>query len=450
MISLRSAPSRFTAIACALWLACSAAICSASDLMTLLAEAENSDPFYREAQNLALAAAEGIPQARAELWFPRITFEAGINQLSQDINNPAGFGAGGDISFGTERFRLNAEQPIYNYGRYVALKQADKRLQQAQLEVLAAHQDLMVRLAERYFDVLAAQDSLAFAIAEKQSLQSQLEQARQRFDVGLIAITDVQEAQAGYDRALASEISARNDIENAHEALRELTASYPDDLSLLGESVPLTTPEPADIDTWTDTALTNNLELGAALVEAEVAAREIKRQFANHHPTIDVVGGHGYNKQGGRFGSISVTQSDIGVEFRLPIFEGGRVSSATREAEHQHQASLERVEQTRRSVQRRTRQAFLGVNAQISSVKALRQAVLSSQTALDSTRAGFEVGTRTAVDVVAAERGLSQARRDYARARYDYIIETLRLKQAAGSLKPEDLAMANSWLVGSQ
>ena len=169
-------------------------------------------------------------------------------------------------------------------------------------------------------------------------------------------------------------------------------------------------------------------------------------QYAQHFPTLDVTGGHGWNKQGGRFGSTSVTQGDIGVEFNMPIFEGGRTVSRTRQAEHDHRAALERLQQTRRAIYRQTRKAYLGVVSQISSVKALRQAVISSVTALESTRAGFEVGTRTAIDVVAAERGLSQARRDYARAKYDYILETLQLKQAAGSLRPEDIAIANSWL----
>ncbi len=420
-----------------------------TDLLAVLSEAEDRDPFYREAQTLAAAAAESIPQARADLWFPRINFDAGASEVRQDIDNPSRFGAGGIVSFSTHNYRINAEQPIYHHDRYVALKQADKRLQQAQLEVLAAHQDLMVRVAERYFDVLAAEDNLAFAIAEKQSLQGQLEQAQQRFDVGLIAITDVQEAQAGFDRALASEISARNAIENAHEALREITSSYHPALTPLGGEMPLVSPVPEDIDTWTETALDNNLELSAAWVETEIAQTEIKRQFSGHLPSIDVVGGHGFNKQGGRFGSTKVDQSDIGVRLQIPIFEGGRVSSATREAEHRHQAALERLEQTRRSVQRRTRQAFLGIQSHISSVNALNQAVLSSRTALDSTRAGFEVGTRTAIDVIAAERGLSQAKRDYARARYDYIVEMLRLKQAAGSLSPQDLGSANAWLTSA-
>ncbi|MEQ8495164.1 MAG: TolC family outer membrane protein, partial [Gammaproteobacteria bacterium] len=319
----------------------------------------------------------------------------------------------------------------------------------AQLEVVVARQDLLLRVAERYFEVLAARDSLQFARAAKQSLERQLEQARQRFEVGLIAITDVQEAQAGYDRALADEISAQNAIENAIEALREVTASYHDDLLVLGDDMPLLVPEPQDIDAWTNTAIEHNLEIAASLVATDIAREEISRQTAQHYPTLDIVGGHNFNRAGGRFGSAKVHQSEINLELNLPLYSGGRVLSQTREAEHEHRATLDRLEQSRRAVQRDTRQAYLGVITRISSVKALEQAVVSSTTALESTRAGFEVGTRTAVDVVAAERVLSEAKRDLARARYDYIIDMLRLKKAAGSLSPEDLAAANSWLTQS-
>ena len=426
---------------------CAPTVCIAgSDLMSILEAAEQMDPEYREAQSAALAVAEGVPQARADLWLPTLSFSAGTSRLRQDIETASGFGTGGQISFTTQNFRINLSQPIYHHDRFIALKQADHRVRQAQLEVLFARQELMIRVAERYFEVLAAQDNLAFANAEKESLMSQLEQAQQRFDVGLIAITDVQEAQAGHDRALASEISARNEVENANEALREVTETYYDDLSSLGESMPLVVPEPEDIEAWTDNALNNNLELSAAVVASNIAQKEIRRQHTQHFPTLDVTGSHGWNEQGGRFGSTSVTQGDIGIEFNMPIFEGGRTMSSTREAQHDHQAAVERLEQTKRAVYRQTREAFLGVISEISSVKALRQAVVSSQTALESTQAGFEVGTRTAIDVVAAERGLSEAKRDYARARYDYILETLRLKQAAGSLQPDDIAIANSWL----
>ena len=438
------------ALLLALLAAASLASAAHTDLLGALDAAEQSDPLYRQAQQQALAIAEEIPQARAQLWLPNINFTAGISHVEQSLSG--GFSlAGSDNSptYANKEYRINLAQPVYHHDRYVLLRQADKRLRQAQYEVLAARQDLMLRVAERYFNQLAAHDSLVFAKAETESLKSQLDQAQQRFEVGLIAITDVQEAQAGYDRAQAAQIGAENEVENANEALREVTANYDLDLAPLGEGLPLVVPEPLDIERWTATALERNLSLSAATMAADIAHQEIRRQYAGHYPSLDIVGGHSFNKQGGRFGNLSLDQNDIGIQVTVPLYEGGQVVSRTRAAEHQSNAAIERLEQTRRAVHRETRQAYLGVVTKISSVKAFAQAVVSSQTALESTRAGFEVGTRTAVDVVAAERSLYQSKRDFSRARYDYIIETLRLKKAAGSLQPEDLMATNSWLLDS-
>lgn len=424
--------------------------CFSEDLLAIMSEAEVNDPVFREAQSNTLAVSEGIPQARAEAWLPELSFSAGASRVQQTIAIDSQLGAGGDVAFDTRRFRVDLVQPVYRRDRWLRIGQASKQLQQSELELEAAKQSLVTRTAERYFEVLAAQDNLEFAQAEKDSLQGQLEQAQQRFDVGLIAITDVQEAQAGYDRATANEIQARNQLDVRQEELREITGNYYEQLSPLGEEFPLTPPEPADIDAWTNTAIEQNLEIAAAQMASEIAHEEIRIQYAGHFPTFDITGGHGFNDQGGRFGATQITQGDIGMEINFPIYRGGRVVSQTREAKHSHQAALERLEQARRAAYRQTRQAYLGVMTQISTVKALKQAVVSSTTALESTRAGFEVGTRTAVDVVDAERGLFQSKRDYARARYDYILEILRLKVATGSLSPEDLATANSWLVSNQ
>lgn len=438
---------RVIAIFIALQLSVPAQGSAFADLIGVLEQAQETDPQFREAQANALAAGEGIPQARADLFLPTLSFNGSTSRVKQDITLDAAFGAGGDVAFTTRQFRITLNQPVYHYDRYVRLQQADQRSQQAQFELDAARQALIVRVAERYFEVLAAQDSLDFAMAEKQSLEGQLEQAKQRFEVGLIAITDVQEAQAGFDRATANEIVAENELDNSREALRETTEVYYDKLAKLGASIKLTPPDPTDIEAWTQTALDQNLEIAAAKIAAEIAFKEIRAQSAGHIPTIDITGSHGFNKQGGRFGGSEVTQGDIAIELNLSIYEGGRIESRAREATYEHSAAIERLEQAKRAVFRETRQAYLGVLAQISTVKALRQAVLSSKTAVESTRAGFEVGTRTAVDVVDAEQGLFEARRDFSRARYNYILDILRLKQAAGTLEPGDLAVANSWLV---
>jgi outer membrane protein len=262
----------------------------------------------------------------------------------------------------------------------------------------------------------------------------------------LIAITDVQEAQAAFDLATANEIQAVNQVDLALEALREVIGEYAQQLEPLGERMPLLSPDPTDIEVWTQQALTQNLEIEAQRALVRQAAEEIKRQRAGHYPTLDIVGSYGEQSSGGRFGATEIDFTALGLQLNVPLFSGGLVSSQVREAAHRYQESLQVLEQTARGIQRRTRDAYLGVESGISRVKALKQAVLSNQTSVEATKAGFEVGTRTTVDVVAAEQGLFRARRDYARARYDYLVNALRLRQAAGSLSQLDLLEVNTWL----
>lgn len=416
----------------------------ANDLLDIYEYARNSDPQFKQVAASRLAVQEQRPQAFSQL-LPNVSFRADTISNDQDIET-SGFGAGGDVSFNSHSYRLALTQPVFRRDRFVGLKQATSRIQQAEAELTAARQDLILRTTEAYFNVLAAEDTLSFAQAEKKSLSRQLEQAKQRFDVGLTAITDVQEAQAGFDRAFAEEIAAQNNVDNAREALREITGEYFSDLAALGKNMPLLRPDPDNINEWTDTALNQNLSVIAALHAVDTSRTEIKRQFAGHLPTLDIVASHGFDKSGGRFGAFESTTTTVGLELNVPIFQGGLVNSRVREANQRLEEQIQRLEQARRDAQRNTRQAFLGVISGISRVKALNQAVISSETALQATEAGFEVGTRTAVDVVAAERVTSQARRDLARARYDYLLDSMRLKLSAGTLSTDDINHINSWL----
>ena len=418
----------------------------AVDLLEIYGHALDSDPQYRQVAATQRAVLEQRPQALAQL-LPTLTFSANAMTNEEDITtefNP--IDRTGKVSYGSHGYSLDLSQPLFRGDRIMGYLQADNLIRQADAELIAARQDLIVRTTRAYFEVLAAYDNLGFAEAEKKSLSRQLDQAKQRFDVGLSAITDVQEAQAGYDRAFAAEIEARNNVDNTQEALREITGVYISDLALLGETMPLLSPQPEEIETWTGAALEQNLNVLAARHSVDSARREVKKQQAGHLPSVDMVARHSLNSTGGRFGSYESESSSIGVQVNVPLFSGGFVSSRVRETRERLNAELERLEQARRNAQRLTRQAYLGVISGISRVKALKQAVVSSETALEATEAGFEVGTRTAVDVVAAERATSQARRDYARARYDYLLDTLRLKQASGSLSVEDLSEVNRWL----
>ena len=418
----------------------------AVDLLEIYGYALDGDPQYRQVSATRRAVLEQRPQALAQL-LPTLTFSANALTNEEDITtefNP--IDRTGKVSYGSHGYSLNLSQSLFSGDRIMGYLQAGNLIKQADAELIAARQDLIVRTTSAYFEVLAAYDNLGFAEAEKKSLSRQLDQAKQRFDVGLSAITDVQEAQAGYDRAFAAEIEARNNVDNTQEALREITGVYFSDLALLGETMPLLSPEPEEIETWTNAALEQNLNVLATQHSVDSARREVKKQQAGHLPSVDMVAQHSLNSTGGRFGSYESESSSIGVQVNVPLFQGGFVSSRVRETRERLNAELERLEQARRNAQRLTRQAYLGVISGISRVNALKQAVVSSETALEATEAGFEVGTRTAVDVVAAEQATSQARRDYARARYDYLLDTLRLKQASGSLSVEDLSLVNRWL----
>jgi len=414
----------------------------AADLMDVYNLAERSDPQFRQAAANKRAVLESRPQAYSKL-LPSINFTANSYYNTQDT--VADF-RGGNFRYSSRGYNLNLRQPLFHWDRYLQVDQANSSIKQADAQLALAQQSLMVRVAQAYFNVLAAQDTLQFARAEKRALGRQLEQSKQRYDVGLTAITDVQEAQAGYDRAVAQEIAAENDIDNNREALREITGQYVDNLDQLAVKMPLVKPNPADIDEWTDTALRQNLNVIVAQDAVDLSRQEIKIQHAGHYPTLDLVSQYGYDDSGGRFGKTITRSGAIGLELNVPIFGGGYVSSKTREAEDRLQQQLEVLEQARRQAHLSTRQAYLGVISGISQIKALNQAVISSETAQKATEAGFEVGTRTAVDVVASERATYQAKRDYARARYNYLIDTLRLKLAAGILSKEDMAQVNMWL----
>ena len=436
----------------------------ATDLLQAYTLAEYSDPRYREEIASFQATLEAKPLAQSRL-LPDINLNGNTTLHNEDISFPrdsrcenirfslnnrdicATVGSDGEGSFTRRGYSLNITQPIYHYDRYIAMDQADSRIKQAQAVLDTALQDLIIRVSERYFNVLAAMDNLEFVHGEKKSLSRQLDQAKQRFEVGLTAITDVAEAQAGFDRAVANEISAENLLDDTREQLREIVGEYFTTMAPLGNSMPLVSPEPADIEAWTETSQQQNLNIVAAKFNLEIARQEIRIQSAGHLPTLDLVARHGFDTSGSvRFGGTEIEASIIGLEMNLPIYSGGRVNSLTREAHQRYNEAREQLEQQYRSAQRQTREGYRGVISGISQVKAFEQALISTETALLATQAGFEVGTRTAVDVVASERATLEAKRDHARARYTYILNSLRLKRAAGTLSPDDLNQINSWL----
>ena len=408
----------------------------AATLMQIFELALTSDSEFLAAGAANRAAQEIRPQAKAGL-LPNASVMVDANWNANRNENVR------TRDFGTYGIVLSAAQPIYRRDRRIALDQADSRIARADALYAAALQDLMMRVSQRYFDVLEAEDELSFARATLEAFEQQLMQSRQRFEVGLTAITDVEEAKAGFDLARAQLIAAENSLDTAREALRETSGEYHEALAPLGR-MPLVTPEPADIDKWTETALGQNLRLLASRHDAETARREIERIRAGHYPALDAVGSH---RRTDRISGGGETASTIiGLRLNLSLYAGGSVLSQTRESRHRYQQALDELERERRRTQRETREAYLGVNSGISQVTALEQAVRSNETAADAVEAGFQVGTRTSVDVLNAQRDLFRARRDLARERYTYIRNVLRLKRAAGTLSEDDLRQASAWL----
>ncbi|CAK0744953.1 Outer membrane protein TolC [Gammaproteobacteria bacterium] len=430
-------------------------LAEAEDLMAVYRLALERDPQLAAAAAARDSTLEAVPQAKSG-FLPTISAGADLNRNRQKTTygdpsalGPAGSTSGRTLSFSGHDFSLNITQPVYHRETSIALDQSNIRVSQANAEYGAARQDLMVRVAQRYFDVLAALDSLETAQAEKLAVARQLEQSKQRFAVGLIAITDVHEAQASYDLTVAQEIAAENQVANAREALREVTGTHPGDLAPLSRKAPLVSPDPTDADRWADTAVAQNLTLVAARFQTETAQKQVEIQRSGHYPRLDAVGNFRLQTIGGGGSVAGTTDTDssaIGLQLSIPLYQGGLVDSRVRQAAADYGRARDLLEQGQRATVLAARKAYLGVIAGISRVKALNQAVISNQSALQATEAGYQVGTRTIVDVLNANRLLFTAERDYSQARYDYTLNTLRLKQAAGQLDDPDLQAVNTWL----
>ena len=456
---------------------CAASPAAAEDLMEIYERAVQFDPILRQAEASYLARLEVKPQARSAV-LPSLSLSAGASTShDEDPNRPINFATGQPdpdiISREQDRdgssFNVSLNQTVFDWGQFLALRQADKLLAQAEIDYQIARQDLLVRVATTYFMVLAAEDTLASEVAAREAIGRQLEQAERRFEVGLIAITDVQEAQAGYDQAIAAEILAQQNLATTQEFLREIIGESVVDLAGPAVEIPLLRPDPANAEQWVQTALDQNLPLISSRIASDVALDEVSIQRSVRLPRLSFSGNVGESSsETTRINNLinnapclqfpstcpptrTASQSDsesysFSLNFSIPLFAGGFNRSRIQESVYQHRASLEALEAVARATERETRDAYLSVISEISRVMALRQAVESSETALRATEAGFEVGTRTTVDVLISQNLLSAAETTYARSRYDYILNVLRLKLAAGSLSVADFEEVNGWL----
>jgi len=434
----------------------------AASLLEIYQQALQSDPQIHEAEARRLAALESKPQARSVL-LPQLSASG---EWSRQEPSGSSFepSTGGTITFDESTdvtfWQLEMRQTLFRWDQVVNLKRADKTVARAEAIREAAQQDLIVRVAERYFGVLAAEDRLTSIHADRTAIARQLEQAKQRFEVGLIAITDVQESQAAYDQSVADEIAAKRSLATAREFLREITGQHVPPLSAPGEDFPLNPPTPSDEASWVDLSMSQNLNLVASRLDEELARDEIAFRRTGHYPSIDLVARTSETTSDGdttierpispgpEFDNIDATRDFdyVGIQFSVPIFTGGGTSSRVREAVYLHRAAREQLQRVTRETERQTRDAYLGVVSERSRVKALQQAVQSSRTALEATQAGFEVGTRTIVDVLNSQFSLYLAITNYYQSRYDYVLNALRLKQAAGNLAVQDLERIDGFL----
>ncbi|MEQ1531414.1 MAG: TolC family outer membrane protein, partial [Methylococcales bacterium] len=348
-------------------------------------------------------------------------------------------------AYSSHTFSVNITQPVFHWDHWVQLSQADNKIAQAEADYQAELQKLMLKTTEAYFNVLSAQDNLKFTTAEKEAIARQLDQAKQRFEVGIIPITDVHEAQAGFDQVVANEIEAINNIDNQKETLGEIIGNSNVELNGLGEQLPLLKPEPSKIETWSTAAEQNNFSIVAAVNQVEFARKSIDIQRSGHLPQLDIVASYGVSDVNNSFGFRGDNQS-VGLRLNVPLFEGGAVNSKTRQASYEYEAAKESLNATKRTVNREVKNAFRGVMTNIGRVEALKAAVASSESALAATEEGFAVGTRTMVEVLNEQRNLFKAKRDFARARYDYLIQSIKLKQSSSNLSQNDLEQINRLL----
>ena len=419
----------------------------ATDLMDIYQQALENDTVFKNAYDTYMSSTEAIPQARAAL-FPQV----GINgQVGRNLQAVQAGGLSTNLYYGNTLWQVTASQAVFNYQAWAKVSQAKASVKAAQATFNNAAQDLILRTAKAYFDVLFAKDTLDFAEAKKRANKRQYEQASQRFQVGLDAITSVYEAKAAYDQSVATVISARNNQINQSENLRKLTNHVYETLAPLRDSkIPLIKPEPNDVNQWIDTGLKQNYKLYAAKYNLEVAKENVKSLSAGNWPVFSIQTNaaqtHNTVDSTSFFAPTKQTQASVALAMNFPVFQGGLVQSQTRQAQYGFQSTSEQLEQTYRDVVVNSRIAFNTITDGISKVKADRQTIISQQNSLESTEAQFEVGTRTMVDVVNAQQRLFEAQEQLAKDQYDLINAILTLKYLAGTLNVNDIELVNSWL----
>jgi outer membrane protein len=416
-----------------------------STLLSLYQQALKNDPQHLGSLERLAAQREILPQAKALLW-PKIDLNGQYAESYQDIisSDNTVYGSG-STNFTLKEYTLELTQPIFAYSWMIGVKQAKLEVKRTDVEEIILSQELIIRVTQRYLQALAAMDELSFTRTELKAINRQYEIAEAKQRTGLARITDVHDARARLAYVKARELEAENILADTLQALQEVTGEAPGSLAVLRNDIPLESPNPSDIMSWVTAAQDQNLSLAVKKQAVEIAQTEIKRQQGGHFPTLELVGSHNnYDTEGTLFGGGSeIETSKVLLRARLPIFQGGYVSSKVREATSMYKKAQKDLEQENRSVERTARAGYSGVLNSISRVEALKQAFDSQQLALESKEEGYRSGLYPGIAVLDAERDLYLVRRDYAKARYDYLINSIVLKQAVGTLSEEDVVTLN-------
>ena len=419
----------------------------ASDLMSVYRDAYDYDAQFAAARASLDAGREKLPQGRSGL-LPTIGATANTTWNEVETTPRTTPSTTVEREYNSHGWTATLTQPLFRWQNWAAYKQGEYAVAVAEAQFASARQDLMVRVAQAYFDVLLAEETMATAAAQKTAITQQLESAKRNFEVGTSTITDTHEAQARYDLAVATEIAAQNDLTVKRQALQTLIGKDPEMLKALRPGAQIGRPQPDDILKWADTAESGNLSVAQAQAAYEIADQEVAKQRAGHLPTLDAVATYGksaagYSSAGYGYDSKAKT---IGLQLTVPIFSGGATASRDREAVALREKAIADLDNARRQAVLVARQAYLGVTSGLSQVKAYEAAVASSQSALDSNKVGYDVGVRINIDVLNAQSQLFDTRQKLAKARFDTLVAQLRLKQAAGNLSEDDLAAINALL----
>lgn len=432
---------------------------AAQNLLQIYQQALARDPVWSAAQNANRAAQEKIVQGQAQ-YLPVVSIAGNANATSNDVKfvgagplppNQPGARRDGRQNYEGYSLGLNIVQPIFRPQIRAQLEQAKSMVQQSDYELAVSKQNLILRSSQLYFDVLLAQDKIHLIEAQKQAISSQLEQARARFEAGTSTITDVNEDKARFDLIQAQYIAAVNDLEIKKRALQALIGDMPQSLMAVREDLVPQTPAPSNIEKWVEMANSANLRIAIQRQALEIAAQEVDRQNAGHLPSLDLVGSYTDSYVNGGIAGIGLDQraAVIGMQLSVPIYQGGAVSSRSREALSNKLKAQDDLEAARRQADMETRQAYLNLVSTVSQISALEQALASTQSQLESTQLGYEVGVRTSVDVLNVQQQLFNAKRDLLQARYTYLMNILMLKAAVGDLTMADLEAVNQQLVAT-